>query len=308
MRKVIGIGETILDIIFRDGQPSAAVPGGSVFNSIVSLSRLGIPVSFVSEVGEDRVGELILDYMKQNDIPTEHIDRFYNGKSPVSLAFLNQHSDAEYTFYKNYPPNRLSIELPQVNPDDIVLIGSYYSVNPDLREKHLELLDQARKKKAIVLYDPNFRKPHKNDAIKLASNVYENLEYATIVRGSAEDFDSLFDLKGALNAYNKVKYYCPHFIFTDGAAGVNLYTKSINKHYDTETTEPVSTIGAGDNFNAGIVYGLLKNEVLYDDLPALSEKVWDDIIRYSIRFACEVCRGFNNSLPKEFAENIKLSK
>ena len=29
MRKVIGIGETILDILFRDGQPQAAVPGGS---------------------------------------------------------------------------------------------------------------------------------------------------------------------------------------------------------------------------------------------------------------------------------------
>ena len=39
MRKVIGIGETILDIIFRNGQPTAAVPGGSVFNGIVSLAR-----------------------------------------------------------------------------------------------------------------------------------------------------------------------------------------------------------------------------------------------------------------------------
>ena len=37
MRKVIGIGETILDIIFRGDQPSAAVPGGSVFNGIAVL-------------------------------------------------------------------------------------------------------------------------------------------------------------------------------------------------------------------------------------------------------------------------------
>ena len=28
MRKVIGIGETILDVIFRNEQPSVAVPGG----------------------------------------------------------------------------------------------------------------------------------------------------------------------------------------------------------------------------------------------------------------------------------------
>ena len=49
MRKVIGIGETILDIIFRGEQPSAAVPGGSVFNGIVSLGRMGVNVGFISE-------------------------------------------------------------------------------------------------------------------------------------------------------------------------------------------------------------------------------------------------------------------
>ena len=32
MRKVIGIGETVLDIIFKDDQPIIAVPGVSVFN------------------------------------------------------------------------------------------------------------------------------------------------------------------------------------------------------------------------------------------------------------------------------------
>lgn len=37
MRKVIGIGETILDIIFKNDQPHTAVPGGSVFNGLVSL-------------------------------------------------------------------------------------------------------------------------------------------------------------------------------------------------------------------------------------------------------------------------------
>ena len=34
MRKVIGIGETILDIIFKNDQPHTAVPGGSVFNGL----------------------------------------------------------------------------------------------------------------------------------------------------------------------------------------------------------------------------------------------------------------------------------
>ena len=53
MRKVIGIGETILDIIFRGGQPTAAVPGGSVFNGIVSLGRISVPICFIRETGTD---------------------------------------------------------------------------------------------------------------------------------------------------------------------------------------------------------------------------------------------------------------
>lgn len=39
MLRVIGIGETVLDILFKNDQPQKAVPGGSTFNSIVSLGR-----------------------------------------------------------------------------------------------------------------------------------------------------------------------------------------------------------------------------------------------------------------------------
>ena len=62
MRKVIGIGETILDIIFRGDQPSAAVPGGSVFNGIVSLGRKGVNVGFISETGYDSEGNMLFAF------------------------------------------------------------------------------------------------------------------------------------------------------------------------------------------------------------------------------------------------------
>ena len=51
MRKVIGIGETVLDIIFRNEQPISAVPGGSTFNAIISLGRSGVETGFISETG-----------------------------------------------------------------------------------------------------------------------------------------------------------------------------------------------------------------------------------------------------------------
>lgn len=53
MRKVIGIGETVLDIIFKGGKPIEAVPGGSSFNAVISLGRAGVNASFISEAGND---------------------------------------------------------------------------------------------------------------------------------------------------------------------------------------------------------------------------------------------------------------
>lgn len=305
MRKVIGIGETILDIIFRDEQPTVAVPGGSVFNGIVSLGRTGIPICFISETGNDRVGNIILRFMRDNNISTDYINVFPDGKSPVSLAFLNDKSDAEYIFYKDYPKQRLDVIYPQINEDDIVVIGSYYALNPVLREKVVELLEQAREKKAIIYYDPNFRSSHKDEAIKLASTIIENLEYADIVRGSQEDFFYMYNLRDADKIYkDKIKFYCPNFLCTAGSEKIALRTNTLTKEYDIPPLEAVSTIGAGDNFNAGIVYGLLKYDIRHEDLNTINEATWDKIIRYGMEFASEVCKSFNNSVSNEFAERI----
>ena len=73
MRKIIGLGETIFDIIFQNTQPTASVPGGSTFNGIISLGRTGIPVSFISETGNDHVGEIILNFMRENGVSTDYM-------------------------------------------------------------------------------------------------------------------------------------------------------------------------------------------------------------------------------------------
>ena len=308
MRKVIGIGETILDIIFRDEQPTAAVPGGSVFNGIVSLSRMGVPVRFISETGNDRVGRIILRFLEENGIPTDSVNVFPDGKSPVSLAFLNERSDAEYIFYKNYPAQRLDVDYPPVEKDDIVVMGSYYALNPVLRPKIVELLEQARQKQAIVYYDPNFRSSHQSEAMKLASTIIENMEYADIVRGSQEDFYYMYGLTDAGKVYkDKVSFYCPNFLCTAGGGQVMLRTGKVSKDYPVPPVEAVSTIGAGDNFNAGIIYGLLKYDIRYDDLYAVDETLWDKVVDCGIAFAAEVCRSFSNSVSREFAEKYRLA-
>ena len=302
MRKVFGIGETILDIIFRNDQPQKAVPGGSVFNGLISLGRLNVPVSFISELGNDRVGDMIRDFMEDNHITTEFVDRFPDGKSPISLAFLDDDKNANYIFYKDYPAQRLEVPLPKIEKDDIFVFGSYYSLNPVLRTRMVEFLQYAQERKAIIYYDPNFRKANAHEAIRLMPTVLENLEFADIVRGSDEDFQNLYGKTDAEKVYKEhIQFYCDRFLTTHGANGVNLHTRNFTRHFDSPRIQPLSTIGAGDNFNAGIIYGLLKYDVRHADLPSLDQDTWEKIIRCGMDLASEVCQSYDNYISKEFA-------
>ena len=302
MRKVFGIGETILDIIFRNDQPQKAVPGGSVFNGLISLGRLNVPVSFISELGNDRVGDMIRDFMEDNHITTEFVDRFPDGKSPISLAFLDDDKNANYIFYKDYPAQRLEVPLPKIEKDDIFVFGSYYSLNPVLRTRMVEFLQYAQERKAIIYYDPNFRKAHAHEAIRLMPTVLENLEFADIVRGSDEDFQNLYGKSDAQEVYKEhIQFYCDRFLTTHEANGVNLHTRNFTRHFDSPQIQPLSTIGAGDNFNACIIYGLLKYDVRHADLPSLDQDTWGKIIRCGMDLASEVCQSYDNYISKEFA-------
>lgn len=306
MRKIIGIGETILDIIFKNGQPTKALPGGSVFNTMISLGRLGVPVHFITEVGQDQVGHHILSFMEENHISTENVDIFCDGKSPVSLAFLDEKNEAKYMFYTQYPENRLNVVWPRIDPDDILILGSYYAVNPALRSRIIEFLEYARERKAIIYYDPNFRKAHAHEAMRITPFLLENLEYADIVRGSIEDFETLFRLSDPEKIYcDKIKFYCSNFICTQGANGVELFIPEGHIHFNVPSITPVSTIGAGDNFNAGLLFGILKENILRNQLDNLSSEKWSDIISSGIAFSTEVCNSYDNYVSPEFASKYR---
>ena len=308
MRKVIGIGETVLDIIFKDNQPQKAVPGGSVFNCLTSLGRLDVPVQFVSELGDDSVGDIIRAFMQENKIDASYVERFSSTKSPISLAFLNDKNDASYTFYKDSPKQRIGSPLPSIAEDDLFIYGSYYALNPLIRSRMTDFLSYAKQHNAILYYDPNFRLSHANEAIKLHNSFIENFEFADIVRGSDEDFANIYREENIERMYrNNIRYYCPYLIVTHAGKGVHLYTPTFQKHIEVSPIQTISTIGAGDNFNAGMLYGLIKHGVKKADLPNLSLDVWEDIIRCGIAFASEVCQSYDNYISTSFAQSYRKS-
>ena len=307
-RKVIGIGETVLDIIFKNNQPVGAVPGGSVFNSIISLGRSGVKCSFISETGNDRVGRTILDCLEENGVDASSVYVYPDSKSPLSLAFLNEQNDAEYIFYKDHPNDRLEFTFPDIQPDDIVLFGSYYAVNPVIRPQVVGFLDYARQHGAILYYDVNFRASHKNEVMKLTPNILENLEYADIVRGSTEDFEVMFHKSDPDVIYRtQIAFYTKRFICTQGARPVELRAENgLKKSYEVKSNgDTVSTIGAGDNFNAGFAYGLIRYGITREQIElGLSEQQWDQLISCAQQFSAEVCRSINNRVSLEFGKGM----
>lgn len=307
MGRVIGIGETVLDILFKNSQPVNAVPGGSVYNSIISLGRMGVDASFISEVGDDKVGGMILEHLRDSGVDASAVCSFSGGKSPLSLAFLNEDNDAEYLFYKDYPNNRLEVDFPEIKAGDIVLYGSYFVLNPVLRAKTKAFLEYARQQGATLYYDINFRKTHMHERIKLSEALIENLEFADIVRGSADDFRYLYDSTDADKIYKeKIMFYCRNFIFTSGSGDVRLFKGKESERYAVKKVDVVSTVGAGDNFNAGVVYGLLKSGVDRDGLAGLTMEQWNGIIGCGLDFSAHACTLIENYVDKQWAEEYKL--
>lgn len=308
MRKVIGIGETMLDIIFKNGKPIEAVPGGSTFNGIVSLGRAGVKTVFVSETGNDRVGEYVRDFLQDNNVDTSAINVFQETKSPVSLAFLDKDNNADYIFYRDQKHDHMDFAYPDIQKDDIVVFGSFYAVNPALRPQVSGLLEYARQRGAIIYYDVNFRKVHQADVMKVTPNLIDNLEYADIVRGSKEDFEVLYKKDSAERVYRaETSFYCKRFIYTDGPNPVSVFSNNgFHKEYAMPKTETVSTIGAGDNFNAGFIYGMIKYGVTRDDVEqGLSEEVWDKLIATATAFSADCCKDIFNYISKEFGQQLQ---
>ena len=287
----------MLDILFKNDQPQKAVPGGSTFNSIVSLGRAGVDCAIVTETGSDHVGDLICAFLQSNGVSDAFVCRHPGTKSHITLAFLDDNNDAQYTFYKDHATALIDEQLPDIHADDIVLFGSFFAINPVIRPVVGKLLREAKQAGAWLYYDINFRKSHVPDIPDVLANIEENMRLASLVRGSKEDFEYLYGLSDADAIYERVQPLCSTFILTDGAREIRFYDQGQVTTYPVQRIETVSTVGAGDNFNAGYIYAMLQGM----DTPA-------ERIAMAQRWSQDVCRQLGNNISDELVKNLLQPK
>lgn len=308
MRKVFCLGETVYDIIFKNALPIAAKAGGSMLNSTVSMGKINLPVYFISEYASDDIGNEINAFLLSCNVNTQYVYRYEKGKTSIAIAFLNEQNNASYTFYKELPAKRLDIEFPITTANDIVLFGSFYGINKEIRRQISGFVKKAKQAGSIIIYDPNFRKAHLGELPELLPMIIENMKMASIVRGSDEDFQMIFKANSFNDAYKNISQFCPILIYTQNADGVHLRSTTLNLVYKVPELNPLSTIGAGDNFNAGLIFGLIKEKINLQNIQTLDEHIWESIIGKGINFASEVCMSYDNYISDNYAAQVRNLK
>ena len=145
--------------------------------------------------------------------------------------------------------------------------------------------------------------------MKLTPNILANFEFADIVRGSNEDFKVLYNIDSADKIYkSEISFYCKNFIYTNSNNPIVLHADNgFRKEYPLKPLETVSTIGAGDNFNAGIVYGIISYGITKEDIEnGPDEKTWDKLIACAEMFSADCCKSIDNSVSWDFGKNNKI--
>jgi fructokinase len=304
MQRVLASGESLLDLIISPEGTTVARPGGSTLNACISLGRLGFPVWFISAMGADHAGDLIFHFLQENKVHTDFIYRYKDGQTALALAFLDEKKEARYSFYKNYPSRLYEGRKPGFTRHDLFLFGSFYAISPETRPVIVNLLHDAREAGSLIFYDPNYRTAHDHEKQKLIPLIMENLRSADIIRGSEEDFYQLFGARSAQESYQSLPGKEKILLYTTAKQGVTLITNKLVRTYPTSSIQPVSTIGAGDNFNAGLVYCIARSIDQKENVRKAGPAFWDKAVPFAICCATRVCLSFDNYLDRKEAEDL----
>lgn len=294
------LGESLVDVIVNKPDNALLKAGGGMLNTAVSLGRSGIDVSLISEVGDDKTAELIIDFLLNNHVNITCVKKYYHQNTSIAMAYLDHERKPTYSIHKAYPMNRRIISPKKFTKDDILIFGSLYSLDPLIRSEVLHILSLAKNDGATLIYDPNIRR-HKIEGEELTKALQENISFANIIKASDEDMVNVFGKASAEFYWEEIKKINNKavFILTRGEKGALGFMNGKQSRVSSIFLEVVSTIGAGDAFNAGMAFYL----------QSLSPKnnLWgghfelDGLMKMGTKFSAAVCGSMENYVNEGFS-------
>lgn len=219
MGKIIFIGELPLNLIFGPDGGVTVKPCDRIGRAAAALAADGREVVMVGEAAADPVGDIIVGYLVSAGVDVRSVDRFTEGRSPQRDIFEQPDGSVRIVGYGREPDVEFDTVWPRIEADDVVVFGSYFSLNDRVRPRLLDLLDHARARKATVVYLPYFETFQVPRVTRVMPSVLDNMELADVIVTTTDDLQLVFGNRDAAENYRlHIEFYTPRFYNIDIAS------------------------------------------------------------------------------------------
>lgn len=257
---IICCGNIAFDLI-ASGQPGydgsisfEAKPGGSVFNTAILLSRLGLPVSILAKNSQDFLGNSLSEIMRSENIKTDYLVADNKIKTGLALAKIDKKGDPSYLFYRASGPHT-AFKQKDLPPSlfknaKVLHAGSAFTYTDYTFESSLKLMIRAKREGLFTTYDPNWRPVRIPNKKKARARVKKLIAHADLLKLSEND---ALGITGEKTLNSALKYLPPRTVVTRGEKGSFAWDGKKKILQEPFIVKLVDTIGAGDAFTAGLI-------------------------------------------------------
>jgi fructokinase len=288
---ILCCGEALIDMLPRKseaGEPAfAPYAGGAVFNTAIALGRLEAAPGFFCGLSSDLFGELLVKTLDDARVSTALAPRPDN---PTTLAFVRlQDGHATYTFYdENTALTSLRADhLPKLSHAVEAMFFGGISLAEGPSAEAFEAFMTREAPERMTMIDPNIRPSFIKDRDAYVARIRHMMRIADIVKLSDEDLAWL-EGDGAIAdlAQQLIARGTKLVLITEGAKGATAFSATQEIFVPSQKVNVVDTVGAGDTFNAGVLYALQQGGLLTKDaIASLSDEAITQALQMGARCA-----------------------
>ena len=293
---VISFGEMLIDFValerdipVGDAKCFEKAAGGAPANVAVGLAKLGIPVAFMTQVGNDPFGHFLVETLHKNGVDTSAI--IFTDKACTALAFVSVEASGErsFAFYRKPSADMLmtneDLNQQLLESASIFHFGSITLIDEPVRSTTLAAIQITKDHDALISYDPNLRPALWSSLEAARDGMLLGLRHANIVKMNREELGFLtgrtdLELVAAIVDAARSLWHddLVLMVITQGNRGCIALNQQSHWQTDGFSIEVEDTIGAGDGFMAGLLAGLitrqaaeLRKHIELDIIPILQQ-------------------------------------
>lgn len=228
--------------------------GGSAANTALMLASMDCPVKFFSRIGNDIPGDKILEQLAHCGLETDGILQSDSEKTGVTVS-LTYPDDRMYITYPGTVASVKPADFPEgyLSAGDHLHLSSYF-LQKALRPLVGELLKKAKSRNMTTSLDPG-GDPEQQWDMKCLEPYWRYLDWFLPNRDEIKGICGAGSLKAAVRGFSS---RVPGVLVKMGKDGAMLRCQGKIESFPGNNIDIVDTTGAGDCFNAGFLYALLK--------------------------------------------------